>query len=174
MTRPDQGLVGDRTEAWTGLCWGRRGPAGRGAGGQGTPPQTKLSLSVGLITLRTGGRLLLPTATFPDMPGHDSPEHLREMIWPEVQLFLQNRGGSKKQGRGPPKAMEARDSCLVETEEASGAAPHLCPASIQAPRPLLINRSLGQQCYSVPSPQSTSRRSWPLRVVLRRAQIQYL
>lgn len=83
----------------------------------------------GLSTLRDR-RLLPPTATFLDMSGYDSPEHLRETIWPEAQLFLQNRGGSKRLGRGPPEGMETMGSCQVETEEASGAVPHLhLPAS---------------------------------------------
>ena len=48
-------------------------------------------------------RFLLPTTTFLD-PRYDSPEHLRETIWPEVQLSLQNRGTSKKLGRDPLEA----------------------------------------------------------------------
>lgn len=121
--------MGDRTGAWSGLCWGRtvsarRGPAGRGAGGQGTPPQTHT---------KDGGRLPPPTATFLDMPGYDSPEHLRETIWPEAQLFLQSRGGSRRLGRGPPKDLEGGQG------QSSGAdrgglwcSPHLHPACLPA------------------------------------------
>lgn len=85
----------------------RRGPADRWARNPTPDPAEPLCGALPHAGWGWGGwggqRLLPPTTTFLD-PRHDSPEHLRETIWPEVQLSLQNRGTSKTRGRDPLEA----------------------------------------------------------------------